>query len=406
VLTQLDSVPHPVDAERQLVHGADPDHVLVLGNGAAMGFGVRSQELALPGALARALAAATGRGASVDVVARRGTTITAIGDLMAEARVQRYDAIVLAVGGTDAYGLLPIDRWREQVVGMLALVEAAAAPSTEILLLAATPLQHALDRQGPFDRAADRLAAQLDDTSEEACRGRSAVTFVRVPASQLRSAPRTSDGYAALAEVLVPHLAQPLDALAADPPDRSARRLRGRADPELLRQAALEHSGLLHVPSDERLQRLVSSAKDLFGTSGAALTLIGGGGRQVQHTSVGLDGDAVSGIDAVSSRTIRGDGVLVIDDLAAGAQSAGAAPSAGRPVRFYAGYPIQSPDGFRIGALSVFGDSPRSASPLETEALAELATRVQNHLWSQAARASVEPHEQPAEPRGLPRPGR
>jgi hypothetical protein len=52
-------------------------------------------------------------------------------------------------------------------------------------------------------------------------------------------------------------------------------------------------------------------------------------------------------------------------------------------LRFYAGYPVEAPDGTRIGALCVFGRSPRDPAESESEldVLRELALLAQRELW-------------------------
>ena len=52
-------------------------------------------------------------------------------------------------------------------------------------------------------------------------------------------------------------------------------------------------------------------------------------------------------------------------------------------LRYYAGYPVEAPDGTRIGALCVFGRSPREQSEGEADldVLRELALLAQRELW-------------------------
>ena len=50
--------------------------------------------------------------------------------------------------------------------------------------------------------------------------------------------------------------------------------------------------------------------------------------------------------------------------------------------RFYAGFPVESPSGERIGALCVFDLEPRPASDVDLVLLRELAIMVQSELWS------------------------
>jgi GAF domain-containing protein len=56
---------------------------------------------------------------------------------------------------------------------------------------------------------------------------------------------------------------------------------------------------------------------------------------------------------------------------------------AGPPhLRFYAGYPIEAPNGTRVGTLSVFDPHPRGFSDADAALLRGLALMVQNELRS------------------------
>jgi GAF domain-containing protein len=49
-------------------------------------------------------------------------------------------------------------------------------------------------------------------------------------------------------------------------------------------------------------------------------------------------------------------------------------------IRFYAGFPIESPSGERIGSLCVFDPKPRSLAEVDQVLLRELALLVQREL--------------------------
>jgi GAF domain-containing protein len=59
-------------------------------------------------------------------------------------------------------------------------------------------------------------------------------------------------------------------------------------------------------------------------------------------------------------------------------------------IRFYAGYPVESPSGERIGALCVFDPEPRRADDVDTVLLREFALMMQSELW----RPIIRPREQ------------
>ena len=72
---------------------------------------------------------------------------------------------------------------------------------------------------------------------------------------------------------------------------------------------------------------------------------------------------------------------FVVEDARADARFAQNPRVIGEPfVRFYAGYPIESPFGERIGVICVLDHEPRSWSDQETVLLRDLALMVQKEL--------------------------
>jgi GAF domain-containing protein len=89
---------------------------------------------------------------------------------------------------------------------------------------------------------------------------------------------------------------------------------------------------------------------------------------------------------SMCDQAIRGEGALVIPDLSEDPRFRDSPAVTGEEhLRFYAGYPIESPDGYRVGALCVLDDRPRDPADIDTDALAELALLAQKELWRSAA---------------------
>ena len=59
--------------------------------------------------------------------------------------------------------------------------------------------------------------------------------------------------------------------------------------------------------------------------------------------------------------------------------------SGASPLRFYAGYPVEAPDGHRVGALCIVDTRLRDFSDAEATLLRELALQAQTLLWHAAA---------------------
>jgi len=101
----------PMDAPQAYASGRDSIRMLVVGSGPAAGWGVGSHDLALPGALARAMAATTGRGVVVDVLAGADIGVRTLRSTLADADLSRYAAIVVSVTMTDALHRADPVRW-------------------------------------------------------------------------------------------------------------------------------------------------------------------------------------------------------------------------------------------------------------------------------------------------------
>src|SRR5205085_1089759 len=149
-----------------------------------------------------------------------------------------------------------------------------------------------------------------DRVAEDVCRRRPGVVHIAAAAA-LREAPQTSAAYGELAAVIAPVLAEQLDRLAAKPAASDARSARRQPDPELERQRALDESGLATRGTNPRLDRLLRSARELFGTVGAAVTLVDGD-RVLFKAAIGLDDKEVPRSVSPCDRTIRQNGAHVL----------------------------------------------------------------------------------------------
>ena len=386
VQEELSLLPVPAGAPRQHVPGPDEDRVLVFGNGPATGFGVWTQELGLPGQLARDIARTTGRGVEVDLARGRGFTVASAVERLARVRVERYDAVVVTVGATDAGGLLPESDWEVGVRALLAAIRARTSSRTPVVLLGIRPQATAQQGLGVLNRFADRHAGRLDTVSARIASESPQVMHVPLEPA-LRGAGETRyftpDSYRAIAEAIAGVLAPSLDRGHVDGSWDASRQRRRMDVSEEQRQDAVDRMQVASPEATERLQRLVRSASTLFGTTGAALTIIDGA-RQVHKASVGLDVDQIPRRLAICDRTIHRDGPLVVGDATEDPRTVGTdMRAAGEQVRFYAGYPIESPDGYRLGALCVFDTAVRDPADVDEEQLRELALRVQNQLWAE-----------------------
>lgn len=365
--------PMPADPTRQTTTGPSPDRLLVAGGGIALGVGVRSHALALPGRLAETLPVLTGRGAQVDIATQPGLRVSQVLELLAQRRIEHYDALVLTLGAADAYRVTPLGRWRSGLERLLDDLASRMGEGSTVVLTSAAPVPRPFAAKSPLLHARDVHAARLDVVTEAVAALRGDVRFVRTAEQGLSIGWNSAFDYDRLARRLAPLLSERLDALASAAPPRSARRLRASSDPELLRQAALERTRLLGASGDENLERLLKNLADRMGVRAAAVTLIDGDVQRI-HSVVGSDRDDLPRSIAMCNHTIRKDVAHVEPDLLGH-------PLAERGWRFYAGFPIESPDGYRIGAVCLLDELPRQGATVDTAMLEDLATRVQNELW-------------------------
>jgi PAS domain S-box-containing protein len=94
---------------------------------------------------------------------------------------------------------------------------------------------------------------------------------------------------------------------------------------------------------------------------------------------------------AFAAHTILHKGVLVVRDTLADARFAtNPFVTAGPRIRFYAGAPIVTPDGYALGALCVMDRHPRGLSPAQAEALQALSRHAVTLLEFRRQRADME----------------
>lgn len=369
------NLPTPIDTPIVHAPGADPDRVLLLGSGIAVGYGVMSHALALGGHLARELSALTGRGASVDIIGRGDMSPASTRATLAALDLSRFDALVLTLGGLEGFTLMPSRRWRRQLSDLIDELHRMAPASLAIFFVEiGAPLLAGLPRgmRGLVLHAIERLNAQ----TAQLCAEFSNTTFVAfAPAQGDLSTLTGRTTYRGWAELISPALARILDA--------EARTRQPDTVDEVLRQQALDALDLDGLPPAE-LDHVVESARDLFGATGASVTVIDHG-MQRTMAAIGMSAAPIPRSISLGDLTIRHAELLVVEDTMTDPRIAGLPWADGARLRFYAGYPIESPDGQRVGALCIVDRAPRQFSDTDAALLRQLALRVQTALWNNRA---------------------
>lgn len=152
------------------------------------------------------------------------------------------------------------------------------------------------------------------------------------------------------------------------------------APDECQRLAALTQLNVLDTPIEERFERITRLARKLLGVPIAAISLVDQG-RQWFKSIQGFTATQLPREESFCGYTILSDEMNVIVDAAHDPRFEGNPLVIGEPhIVFYAGCPIKSPDGFRIGALCVIDRKPRRIGREDRQALADLAMMVETEL--------------------------
>lgn len=145
---------------------------------------------------------------------------------------------------------------------------------------------------------------------------------------------------------------------------------------EARRLAALERYGLTGTPPEasfDRVTRLVSRWLDV---PIALVTLIDAD-RMWLKSCVGLDRQETSREVSFCAHNLSGDAVMVVEDATQDPRFADNPLVTGPPhIRFYAGAPLRTPDGYVLGSLCAIDTTPRTADTVDLDALHDLAQMV------------------------------
>ncbi|NYE60027.1 EAL domain-containing protein (putative c-di-GMP-specific phosphodiesterase class I)/GGDEF domain-containing protein [Duganella sp. 1224] len=150
------------------------------------------------------------------------------------------------------------------------------------------------------------------------------------------------------------------------------------SEPERLQ--ALHQLGILNTNTSEYFDAITRLAMEMFGVAGAYISLLDGD-RQWLKSTVGFCPPNSERDQTFCHYTIQQPNVLVIEDTLLDARFANNPMVTGpQAVRFYAGAPLITAEGYAIGALCVIDTSPRSLNTAEKEKLARLASLVMSHI--------------------------
>lgn len=372
----------PTPESRTVSHSTGPnvDRILLVGSGIAVGYGVRTGDLALGGQLSRKVPGLTSRGASVETVTRSTMRVSGCAAILAGLDLTRYDALILALGTDEALNLVVASKFAERLESLFAWLDVHSPAGLAVLFVGIPDIPTIMDVPRAVSGAISHQCRILNNELKLACGTHALITYApfRPPrADLLKEGDRHL--YAIWAEILAPAVARVLDAQVEQPRKPST-------IDEDARQRALDVLNILDSAPREQFDRIVNSARDLFGVAGASITFID---RQRQWTmaSNGIDRIDSPRFSALGDATVNNGKMLVVPDASRDPHFSGHPWVVGRSqVRFFAGFPIEAADGQRIGALCLVDPTPRQFSVEEGSLLGRLALQVETELWGRQAK--------------------
>lgn len=340
--------------------GSAPHRVLLIGSRRLLAPAGRARAEAFGARVTDRLWLRTQRGVDVDMVWELRPVLAAIRQGLSSARLWRYDAVVIVFADRPS-GLQ--DRWRLRGVRqLLRRVVHEVSAATHVLLVT-------FDGDSAGRRRGRHAVSSAGAASAAAG---SKVSHLTVPDEQRAAADRVAQG------LLVPLAAA--DAAVAD----AVHLQRSHPDEEGGRQRAVDGLDLRERQQqvEQRLQRVVDAARDTFESASAELTIIDQD-RQWTMAAAGEAREEMPRASSLCNRSIQRGTPTVIGDLWAEPGLRGdPLAAANDPIRFYASHPIESIDGYRIGVLCVWDDSPHSVEDFDVSALRDLALLAEAEIIS------------------------
>ena len=291
----------------------------------------------------------------------------------------RYDVIVLGVN--DALRLTPLDTWREKLDELVAGVEEATSTGTKVIVTGIHPIRSIPTFDSMLGTVADQHATVMNEISEQACARSQRSTFAPLTAVSTVNTKRHREpgAYTQWADEIARAIPAGLNDVLCVPRDPHRPSAGNEAAHEANRQRAVDRLGLDARPN-VRLDRVVSIARRALRTTSALFTVIDGD-LQWHKARSSIEVAEIPRADAFCDFTIRTREGMIVSDAREDPRFRNNPLVTGEPfIRFYAGFPIDSPGGERIGALCVFDSEPREESDVAMVYLRELAHLAQREL--------------------------
>lgn len=147
-----------------------------------------------------------------------------------------------------------------------------------------------------------------------------------------------------------------------------------------VRLETLKSLNILDTPPEERFDRLTRMAKRMFGVPIAVVSLVDKN-RQWFKSCVGLSVSETPRDISFCGHAILGNEIFIIPDATKDERFADNPLVSDEPnIRFYAGCPLRSPNGSRLGTLCIIDQKPRNLNETDLETLKDLASMAESEL--------------------------
>ena len=384
VLQGSENIPRPTGPPQAHSPGVASDRVLILGGGPASGWGVTSHDLALPGSLARALSARTGRGSDVSLATDPYGFLEQLPDLLIGQDLRRVNAVVVFVGANDAATFTSEKKWERNMNRLLRALETHTLDETHVYVVEIQPIRSVPIFDSVLGSIANLHARRLGSRTQRVCRAVPRAVYLHLAVNTFVTSGRyrNSSDYRVLGEFLAGKMSERLDWA-------HERLASSEVGPTVITVAGQQTTGLdRHGIQQIRIDRALMLAQQSFGTESAVFVLR----ENDQLLVVASAGPSCSNrawAGSLSAVVTLQPGAVVIGDIHANERFCGNSSNSRPPyLRFYAGFPIESPSGERIGALCVFDPKPRNASGFDSVLLRQLALMIQDELHANGEFAS------------------
>jgi lysophospholipase L1-like esterase len=385
-------VPKPNDSTSILVEHADPDRVLLLGNGPTHGWGVSTHELALAGQLSRSLGAFGSRPSSVDYIGDETMNIRSARAWVGERDLSRYDLITVVIGMNDAVRLTETTVWEREMRNLILELTAGAKDTVRLLVAGIQPVRSVSAWNEPFGTVAEWHARRLNAITERIVAEVPTARYFRLRSPNLEAdRPHGSAAvYRSWANDLAIHATPLLESVRES--ERKMRMMRMMAQPEV---SEWEWSGAENLVDaaalggTAELQRLATLAQETFEVDVAVVSL--------------LNGDRLwyaMNTDRLPTSIPR---EIAYCNLVVNEQQQLIVPDARRDDRFrdnpfiditgkifYAGHPLVASTGETIGTFCLLNSKAKSAASVPLDQLRDIALMAQTELWKFES-ASISP---------------